>query len=186
MSRDSDDDQHQQLTQAMLAAMKTMVVVALLLFGCKEKDKEAARDIAQSVKEKSIEAKDKVVEVGGELIDKAVEKGKAAKVELDKAYKSEHDYDLAVEEPDAAKAAEHAKKLEAMPSVEVNGVKVGYEEDSSLSLKGKTYTKHFRATWKREDGKIIRISYFTKETIDLAAFAQLLQKIVPAVMLVIK
>ncbi len=167
--------------------MKTLVVVGLLLFaGCKEKDKEAARDIAQSVKEKSIEAKDKVVEVGGDLLDKAVEKGKAAKVELDKAYKSEHDYDLAIEEPDAAQAAEHARKLESMPAVEVSGVRVGYEEDSNLSLKGKTYSKHFRASYKREDGKIVRISYFSKETIDLAEFAKLLQKIIPAVMLVIK
>jgi len=167
--------------------MRTLVVVAVLLFvGCKEKDKEAARDIAQSVKEKTIEAKDKVVEVSGDLVDKAIEKGKAAKVELDKAYKSEHDYDLAIDEPDAAKAAEHAKQLETMPSVEVNGVRVGYEEDSSLSLKGKTYSKHFRASYKRQDGKIIRISYFTKETIDLVQFAKLLQKIIPAVMLVIK
>jgi len=165
--------------------MKALVVAGLLLVsGCKETDKEAAREIAQNVKEKSIKAKDKVVEVGGDLVDKAIEKGKAAKVELDKAYNSEHEYDLAIEEPDAEST--HAKQLEAMPSVEINGVRVGYEQDSNLTLKGKTYTRHFRASWKREDGKIMRVSYFTKETIDLVEFAKLLQKIVPAVMLVIK
>lgn len=165
----------------------TVVVLVLGLAGCKDKeiDKEAAREIAQSVKEKSIEAKDKVVEVTGDLVDKALEKGKAAKVELDKAYKSEHDYDLAVDDVGSAAAAAHAAKLEAMPSVDINGVRVGYEEDANLSLKGKTYKKHFRASWKRND-KIIRVSYFSKETIDAVAFTKLLAKIVPAVEMIIK
>jgi hypothetical protein len=154
--------------------MRTLVVVAMLLVGCREKDKAAAREM-----------KDKVVEVTSDLVDRAVEKGKAAKVELDKAYKSDHEYDLAIDEAGSTDAAAHAAKLEQMPSVDINGVRVGYEEDSNLSLKGKTYTKHFRASWKRGD-KIVRVSFYTKETIDAVAFAKLLQKLVPAVMLIIK
>lgn len=163
-----------------------MVVVVVMLFaGCKEKDKDAAREIAQSVKEKTIEAKDKVVEVSGDVVDAALEKGKAAKVELDKAYKTDKAYDLAVDDVGSADAAAHAAKLEAMPSVEINGVRVGYEEDSNLSLRGTTYSKHFRASWKRGD-KIVRVSFFTKETMDLVAFAELLKKLVPAVQMIIK
>ncbi|MBA3503431.1 MAG: hypothetical protein M4D80_11830 [Myxococcota bacterium] len=166
--------------------MRTMVVVAVLMWaGCKEKDKDAAREIAQNVKERSIVAKDKVVEVTGDLYDKAVEKGKAAKVELDKAYKSDSEYDLAIDDVDSAEAAAHAAKMDKLPSVDVKGVRVAYEEDSNLSLRGTTYKKHFRASWKRND-KIIRVSFFTKETIDAVAFAQLLAKIVPAVEFVVK
>ena len=166
--------------------MRTMVVVALLLLAaCKEKDKETAREIASSVKAKTIEAKDKVVEVTSDFLDAALEKGKAAKVELDKAYKTEHAYDLAVDDASSAEAAAHAARLDKMPAVEIDGVRVGYEEDAKLSLRGTTYAKHFRASWKRGD-KIIRVSFFTKETIDAVAFAQLLAKIVPAVEMIVK
>ena len=164
-----------------------MVVALVLLFanGCKDKDKETARDIAKTVKEKTIAAKDKVVEVSGDLLDDAIEKGKAAKVELDKAYKTDHAYDLAIDDVGSAEAAAHAARMAEMPSVDIKGVRVAYEEDSNLSLRGSSYSKHFRASWKRND-KIIRVSFYTKETIDAVAFAQLLAKIVPAVEFVVK
>jgi hypothetical protein len=152
-----------------------MVVVALLLFaGCREKDKEAARDIANTVKDKTVD-----------LVDTAVEKGKAAKAELDKAYKSESAYDLAVDDLSSAEAAAHQARMDKMPAVDVKGVRVAYEEDSNLSLRGTTYSKHFRASWKRND-KIVRVSFYTKETLDIVAFAALIQKIVPAVEMIIK
>lgn len=156
-------------------SMRTMVVVAMLLLGgCREKDKEAAREIANTVKDKTVD-----------LVDKAVEKGKAAKVELDKAYKTENAYDLAVDEVGSAEAAAHQARMDKMPAVDVKGVRVAYEEDSNLSLRGTTYSKHFRASWKRND-KIIRVSFYTKETLDVVAFAELVHKLVPAVEMIIK
>jgi len=166
--------------------MRTIVVAGLLLFaGCKEKDKDAAREIASNVKERTIQAKDKVVEVTGDLLDQAIEKGKAAKVELDKAYKSDHAYDLAVDDVGSAEAAAEQARIDKMPSVDIKGVRVAYEEDSNLSLKGKTFTKHFRASWKHGE-KIIRVSFYTQETIDAVAFAALLAKLFPAVQMIIK
>jgi len=171
--------------------MRNWVIACVLLLGCKDKDKEKAKDIANSVKEKTVEvagtakdkigaATDKAVEIAGEVAESAVANGKKAKVELDKVYKTDNAYELAVDEVGSAEAEIHAKRLEKMPSIEIKGVRVGYEEDSNLSLRGTTYSKHFRASWKRKD-KIIRVSFYTKETIDAAAFAQLLAKLVPVV-----
>lgn len=165
--------------------MRTMVVaLVLLLAGCKDKDKQTARDLAETVKDKAVAAKDKVVDVTGEVVDLALAKGKAAKTELDKAYRTEHTYDLAVDDLDSEAAAAHAARLDAMPSIEVKGIRVGYEEDAKLSLRGTTYTKHFRASWKRGD-KLVRVSFYTQENLDLVAFAELLGKLVPAVELVL-
>ena len=186
--------------------MRWAAVAFLLVLGCKEEQKEKAKDIAGKVKDKTTEvageAKEKIVEVAGnakdklgvatdkakeiasatgDVVDGALVKGRAAKTELDKVYKSKTDYALAVDEVGSADAAAHAERLETMPSVDVKGLRVGYEEDSALSLRGTTYMKHFRASWKRKDGKIVRVSFYTKETIDVAAFAALLGKLVPAV-----
>jgi hypothetical protein len=198
MSRDGACDQHQHASQAMLRRMRNWVIACVLLLcsGCKDKDKEKANpseldDIANSVKEKTVEvagnakdklsaAKDKAVEIAGEVAEKAVETGKKAKVELDKVYKTDNAYDLAVDDVGSAEAEIHAKRLEKMPSIDIKGVRVGYEEDSNLSLRGTTYNKHFRASWKRGD-KIVRVSFYTKQTLDVVAFAELLAKIVPAV-----
>jgi hypothetical protein len=186
-----------------------MVVFALVLgFACKEQEKQVAKEVgnevrdrvgeaASKVRDKTIEAggaareklgeaTEKVVEVGGDVLDRAVETGKKAKVELAKVYKSDHDYDLAIDAPDSAEAKAHAARMEKMPSVDIKGVRVAYEEDSQLSLRGTQYMKHFRATWKRSDGKVVRVSFYTKETLDAVAFAQLLGKLVPVVELVVK
>lgn len=168
-----------------------MVVVAVLLLGCKDKQekleqtKDKVVDVAGGAKDKLVAAKDKVVEVTGDVLEKAIEKGKAAKVELDKAYKSDNEYDLAVDDIGSEQAAIHASRLEKMPSIEVNGVRVGYEEDSNLSLRGTTYAKHFRMSWKRGD-KIVRVSFYSKQTIDIVELTKLIAKIVPAVEFVLK
>lgn len=172
--------------------MRTLVVVAVLLAcGCKDKDTEAARDMVTQAKDRTVEvagnAKDKLgqatetaLETAGQAFDKTLVLGKTAKAELDKVYKSDKDYDLAVDTVGSKEAEQHAARLDKMPSVEVKGVRVGYEEDSQLSLRGTTYAKHFRASWKRGD-QVVRVSFYTKETLDLVAFAKLLQKLVPAV-----
>jgi hypothetical protein len=176
MSRDSEGDLHQQLTQATIRAMRTLVVVAALLAcGCKDEQKEA-REVVAKAKDRTVE----VIDTAGEAVAKAIVLGKGAKAELDKVYRTQHDYALAVDELGSQDAEQHAARLDAMPSIEVRGVRVGYEEDSELSLRGTTYSKHFRASWKRGD-KIVRVSFYTKETLDLVAFAQLLQKLIPAV-----
>ena len=181
-----------------------MLLVVVLLLGCKDKEREQARDMASKAKDKTVEvagtAKDKITDVAGKAVDKASETaetasaafdkalvlGKGAKDELDKVYKTDKDYALAVDDAASEDAAKHAERLDKMPSVEIKGLRVGYEEDSNLSLRGTTYSKHFRASWKRGDGKIVRVSFFTKEQLDLVAFAQLLHKIVPAVQTVLR
>jgi hypothetical protein len=147
--------------------------------------KDKTVELAGGAKDKLGVATDKVIEVAGDIADKAIATGHKAKSELGKVYKSEQDYDIAVEDATAEKAAEHAARLAQMPSVDIKGVKVGYEEDSKLSLRGTTYAKHFRASWKRGD-KIVRVSFFTKSTMDAVAFVELLHKIVPAVETVLK
>lgn len=151
-----------------------MLVAVLLFAGCRDKDQEAARDLAKSVKDKTVA-----------VVDTLAERTKAVKAELDKVYKTDNAYDLAVDDLDSAEAAAHAARMDSMPSVDVNGVRVAYEEDANRSLRGTTYTKHFRASWKHQD-KIIRVSFYTKESLDIVAFAALIQKIVPAVQMFIK
>ena len=143
---------------------------------------DKAGDTAGKAADKAGEAVDKV----GEAYDKALVLGRGAKAELDKVYKTDKDYALAVDDVASEDAGKHAERLDKMPSIEIKGVRVGYEEDSNLSLRGTTYSKHFRASWKRGDGKLVRVSFYTKEQLDLVAFAQLLQKLVPAVQTVLR
>lgn len=104
--------------------------------------------------------------------------GEQAKAELDKVYRTSSDYDLDITTAGATSA--HAEKLAAMPHVTVNGVTVGYEEDTSRSLGGASRRRHFRATWRRGDRDVI-VGYQTEEKLDLVAFAKLLQRLVPIV-----
>jgi|GEM_PF-5755880 len=108
----------------------------------------------------------------------AVTLARAAKAELDKVYKTQSSYDLDVTTP--AATASHAAKLAAMPHVTVGGLTVGYEEVSALSITGTSSSRHFRATWRRGDRDVI-VGYQTQGAFDLAAFAALLQKLVPVV-----
>ena len=168
-----------------------VVVAVLLACGCKEKETQAARDIVTQAKDKTVEvagnAKDKLgratetaLETAGQAFDRALVLGTRAKTELDKVYKTDKDYELAVDTVGSKEAEQHATRLDKMSSVEVKGVRVGYEEDSQRSLRGMTYAKHFRASWKRGD-QVVRVSFYTKETLDLVAFAKLLHELVPAV-----
>jgi len=104
------------------------------------------------------------------------------KQELDKVYKTDGDYDLVItaEDADDAQMKEHDAKMAAMPNVSIEGVTIGYEESQERSLKGVTYTKHYRATWAR-DGKKIGVGYYSKKEIDVAAFVELVKKLYPIV-----
>jgi hypothetical protein len=110
--------------------------------------------------------------------ERALGLGKRVKNELDKVYKTTKDYDVIIEEGPAL--AEHDAKLAAMPHVNIGGLDVAYEESSTLSVNGSSYSKHFRATW-RDGDRVVAISYFTKEEIDAAAFIELLKMLIPIV-----
>lgn len=110
----------------------------------------------------------------------ALATGRKVSAELDKVYRTDTDYELAVSEEADPDSAAHAERLAQMPTVSIGDVTVGYEEDATRSLRGVRYAKHFRATWRR-DGELVRVSYFTQEEIDAVGFARLLQKMVPIV-----
>ena len=101
-----------------------------------------------------------------------------AKAELDKVYQTTSDYDLDITTQAATTA--HAEKLAAMPHVTVGDLTVGYEQTSGISITGTSSRRHFRATWRRGDRDVI-VGYQTESNLDLAAFATLLQKLVPIV-----
>lgn len=147
--------------------MSTRLALAavVLLASCDKKD---------AVKERVTEASRNAFDAAATAI--------AVKRELDKVYKTSKDYDLVVsaEDADDAEMKRHEAAMAAMPHVAVGGVTVGCEEQSSRSLKGVSYSKHYRATWVR-NGKKIGVSYYSKEEIDAAAFADLLQRLVPIV-----
>lgn len=108
--------------------------------------------------------------------------GRDAKAELDQVYKTDTDYDLVVTAEDAndEETKKHDAALASMPTVTIGGVTVGYEEQTTTNLGGRTYTKHFRATWIR-NGRKIGVGYYSMEKIDAVAFAKLLEKLVPIV-----
>ena len=135
-----------------------VLVMALGLVGCKEAE-DAGRSAYASGRD-------------------AVGLARTVKSELDKVYKTDHAYDLAITR--AGASTEHAAKLSSMPHVTVRGVTVGYEETATRSLNGVGYRKHFRATWRRGNEDVV-VSYATQEDIDVVAFAKLVEKMVPIV-----
>ena len=97
---------------------------------------------------------------------------------VDKVYHATSSYDLDI--TTQAATSEHAAKLAAMPHVTVGDLTVGYEQLSGLSVTGTSSKRHFRATWRRGDRDVI-VGYQTESQLDLAAFAALLQQLVPIV-----
>ena len=110
--------------------------------------------------------------------DQAVALGRTVKAELDKVYRSDGDYELAVARGPAA--ADDAARFAALPHVQVGAVTVGYQEERALSVRGVRYARHFRASWRRGD-EVVQVGYFGQETVDAAAFAALLPRLVPLV-----
>lgn len=102
----------------------------------------------------------------------------SVRAELDKVYHTTSSYDLDI--TTQAATSEHAAKLAAMPHVTVGELTVGYEQTSGVSITGTSSARHFRATWRRGDRDVI-VGYQTESNLDLAAFAALLQKLVPIV-----
>ena len=163
---------------------------------------DKATTVGKDVADKAKGLGDKAKDLGGNVVDKtagvagdvagkatalskeALATGKKVKAELDKVYKTTSDYDITVDAvPESA--ADHDARLAAMPSVKVGTTSVGYEQDSAHTLLGVKYSRHFRATWRAGDGRTVRLSFYTKEELDLPAFVALLQKIVPVAMKVI-
>lgn len=156
-----------------------------------DKATTVGKDVADKAKGLGDKVVDKTAGVAGDVAGKAtalskeaLATGKKVKAELDKVYKSSSDYDITVDAvPESA--ADHDARLAAMPSVKVGTTAVGYEQDSAVSLMGTKYSRHFRATWRAADGRTVRLSFYTKEELDIPAFVNLLQKIVPVAMKVI-
>jgi hypothetical protein len=102
----------------------------------------------------------------------------ALRAEVAKVYSNEHDLDFLVEPIDSEAQRAFEAKLAAMPSLEVSGLKVGYEEQNTLSLHGKSYSSSFRASWLYQ-GQKISLAYYSQEKFDAKAFAALLERLVP-------
>ncbi|MEJ7597896.1 MAG: hypothetical protein WKG01_08315 [Kofleriaceae bacterium] len=144
-----------------------------------------AKDLSDQAKGLGSSVVDRTTGVAGDVAGKATSlskealaTGKRVKAELDKVHRSSFDYDLSVDATPEAAAA-HERRLATMPNVVVGTTNVGYEQDSDVSILGTKYRRHFRATWRAGDGRTVRLSLFTQEELDLVAFANLLQKIVP-------
>lgn len=181
--------------------MRRLLLLVVLLGGCGSSREDAAdkaraaRVLAQAEADKArVRAEQEARAAGREATIaklRAEAKAKAvladlrarelvtqAKAELDQVYQSKSDYDLDI--TTQAATTEHAAKLAAMPHVVVGDLTVGYEEQSGLSVTGTSSMRHFRATWRRDDRDVI-VGYQTESKLDLAAFAKLLQKLVPIV-----
>lgn len=166
--------------------MRGVAVLVLAVLACKA---EEAKQSAARVTDQVSAASKAVVGTASEVASAAAERassayvtGRRVKSELDKVYETTHDYELAVDDVAASspEGQAHAHELAALPSVTVGDATIGYEEDVRRSVGGATYSKQFRASWRRGD-QIVRVSYFTSERIDLAAFAELLKRLAPIV-----
>ena len=157
--------------------MRTLLLLSLCAFACDSTREKARTEIA--------EVKDKATVAQAKAFDAAAT-GLRIKGELDKVYKTTSDYDLDISadgvDDDGMKA--HEARIAAMPNVKVGDLTVGYEESQERSLKGQTFARHFRATWVH-GGKKVGVGYYSKEEIDAVAFAALLEKLVPAVQMVV-
>ena len=144
-----------------------------------------AKDLGDKAKGLGSNIVDKTTDVAGDVAGKAtvlskdaLALGKKVKAELDKVYATTSDYDITVDAV-AESAENHDARLAAMPSVKIGTTTVGYEQDSAHTLLGVKYSRHFRATWRALDGRTVRLSFYTKEELNIPAFLKLLEKIVP-------
>ena len=150
-----------------------------------------AKDLGDKAKGLGSNIVDKTTDVAGDVAGKAtvlskdaLALGKKVKAELDKVYATTSDYDITVDAV-AESAENHDARLAAMPSVKIGTTTVGYEQDSAHTLLGVKYSRHFRATWRALDGRTVRLSFYTKEELNIPAFLKLLEKIVPVAIKVI-
>ena len=163
-------------------ALATIAMVAItLLSGCP--DGEAKRR-AQQAKEDAERATQQVLAEADRLAKdwqpRLVEAAKDAKDELDKVLPSKTEYELVFAAPEegSEKLRAHEARLKKMDRVVIKGLTVGYEQREDCSLGGKSFERHFRATWV-SDSKVIGVSYYSKQKVDAVAFVELLQKLVP-------
>jgi hypothetical protein len=164
--------------------MRTLILgLMVLAAGCKESEEgaRAAERKAAQARVLADEARAEAVRRAGQAETYAkggVGLARTVKSELDKVYRTDRDYDLAITRAGASK--DHAARLAAMPHVQVGDVTVGYEEETRRSFAGVSYARHFRATWRRGDEDVV-VSYATQEHIDPVAFVALVEKLVPIV-----
>jgi hypothetical protein len=156
--------------------LRLVLLLALATTACAEE-----REAREQAKQHATELADQVKTIERHL-SAATSMGRKVKAELDKVYKTSKDYDLFVAETGASDpgTAAHAARLAAMPHVTIGDVTVGYEEDSTRSIRGVSYAKHFRASWTR-GAETVHVSFFSKEELDVVAFAAVLEKLVPIV-----
>jgi hypothetical protein len=153
---------------------------------------EKAGELAADAKDAAIVAGEKAGELAGVAKDKisglisgaasAADVVGSVKKEFDKVYQSATTYDLAISTEGVDDAA--MKKLEAevagLPTIEVGGAKIAYQDSSATTINNVTYAKSFGAVWV-VGGKKIGLTFYTQQNIDTVAFAETLQKLVPVV-----
>ncbi len=139
-----------------------------------QRQADSARRHADSARREAAAATDRAVATARDAVGLA----RTVKAELDKVYKTDRAYDLDITR--AGAATDHAARLAAMPHITVGDVTVGYEESTTHSLRGVSYARHVRATWRRGDEDVV-VSYATQEQLDPVAIAALIEKLVPIV-----
>jgi hypothetical protein len=166
------------MTRSLCTLM--MVGIGLALSGCSRADVEAGSKAAQEEARRRADAAvieaDKRAKEWQPWLDAA----KEAKAEYDKVFPSKKDYDIIFTTPEegSERLKAHDARLAKMDRVEIDGFTVGYEERKERSLGGKSFQRHFRATWVY-DRKVVGVSYYSMEAMDLVAFQELLKKLVP-------
>ena len=146
-----------------------VLCASIILSGC-----SAAREKAGEVKAEA--------ERKAKGLQSLVAVAQEAKSELEKIHKTNTEYDLVISDPETGddKLKAHQEQLASMNHIEVEGLTIGYEERQDRSFQSVTYERHFRATWVME-GKVIGVSYYTKQETDLKAFEELVRKLIPIV-----
>jgi hypothetical protein len=169
-----------------MSMTKTIAIVILVAAGCGENERAAdLKAKAEAAKAKVEAARAKVEAAKNEATAKLFDAAATAlrvKGEIDKVYKATGAYDVQIsaEGADDAGMKAHQEKVAAMPHVSLGDITIGYEESGEKTLNGTTFSRHFRATWV-QNGQKVGLSYYTKEQLDLQAFAKLLVKFVPVV-----
>lgn len=153
--------------------MRLLIALALATTACADEERQAratARDTVATV--------EKRVDQVTHGVTSALELGRKVKTELDRVYKTSTDYDLTVTTTDADDSS--AAALAAMPTITVGDLTVGYEASAGHSTTGVNRSRKFRARW-RHGPRTVHVGYASSEELDAAAFAALLQKMVPIV-----
>lgn len=166
--------------KAAICRAPIVVAIAFAFSGCTD---DAQKRAKQAQDDAELRAKQSLVDaekLANDWQPQLVTAAKEAKAEYEKLFPSKTEYDLVFEVPEEGsdKLKAHQVKLSKMSRLEVEGLTIGYEERKERSLGGKSYEKHFRATWIFEN-RVVGIGYYSKKSLDAVAFTELLRKLVP-------